>query len=71
MTIVHKLDPKQPHPIEIGAMRNEPFDAWDLNLMIGNFKTKDQLETFARKLVKVLKAEGMHIREAAGSDRAN
>lgn len=66
--VVHKISDSHPHPVEISLIPNHAFGAFDLCVMVGNFKTEDDAERFASQVVDVLNAEGMQLRTPAASD---
>lgn len=56
MTAINLAHPDN-NPIMIGISENAAMGRWDVELMVGNFKTEHQAKAVANKLIKLVERE--------------
>jgi hypothetical protein len=52
-----KLTHPDNHPIVIGVGLNEPMHCWELQIIVGNFKTRADAEAYAKPIKEFIEDE--------------
>lgn len=58
------MSEERTHPIQIATQYNQKMKAYDLGLFVGNFKTPEEADAYAKRIMEFLE------QEAGGSFRA-